>query len=267
MVFGVEDFHDLVRLLQERPEWRAELRRLVLTEELLAMPEQIALLRRETEQRFQALAVALEALTGRVDALATQMEALTSRVDTLTGRVDVLAAQMATLTARVDALVGQMEALTTQVSTLTSHVSDLRGESLERRYRTRVYAYFAPLLRRAHVLTPDETVSVLEEAIERGSLTREQAHETSQADLVVRGASPADGSTLYLVVEVSVGIGVKDVQHAVERAPLLQRTGVTARPVVAGEWTTPEAREAAQAYGVWQLTDGHAVAPAARPRA
>jgi hypothetical protein len=56
MVFRVEDFHDLVRLLEERAEWRAEFRRLVLTEDLLAMPEQMAGLRQETEQRFQALA-------------------------------------------------------------------------------------------------------------------------------------------------------------------------------------------------------------------
>jgi hypothetical protein len=219
MVFRVEDFHDLVRLLEERPEWRAELRRLVLTEELLAMPEQLAALRLETEQRFQALA--------------TQMETLTARV----------------------------EALTTQVSTLTGHVSELRGESLERRYRTRVFAYFAPLLRRPHVLTPDETASLLEEAIERGALAPDQAHELSLADIIARGASRADGSTLYLVVEVSLGVGVHDVTRAVERATLLERTGVTARPVVAGHWLTPEATEAVRAFRVWQLTDGQVVAP------
>ena len=235
MVFRVEDFHDLVRLLEERPEWRAELRRLVLTEELLAMPEQLAALRLETEQRFQALAA--------------QMEALTARVDTLTARVDSLALQV--------------EALTTQMSTLTGHVSELRGESLERRYRTRVYAYFAPLLRRPHVLTPDETASLLEEAIEQGRLAPEQAHELSLADIIARGASRADGSTLYLVVEVSLGVGVHDVTRAVERATLLERTGVTARPVVAGHWLTPEATEAARAFRVWQLTDGQVVAPSA----
>lgn len=207
MVFRVEDFHDLVRLLEERPEWRAELRRLVLTEELLAMPEQLAALRLETERRFQALAT-------------------------------------------------RVEALTTQVSTLTGHVSELRGESLERRYRTRVYAYFAPLLRRPHVLTPDETMSLLEEAIEQGRLAPEQAHELSLADIIARGTSRADGSTLYLVVEVSLGVGVNDVTRAVERATLLELTGVIARPVVAGHWLTPEAMEAVRAFRVWQLTDG-----------
>jgi hypothetical protein len=39
MAFTVEEFQDLIRLLQERPEWRADLRRLVLSDELLALPE------------------------------------------------------------------------------------------------------------------------------------------------------------------------------------------------------------------------------------
>lgn len=39
MAFTVEEFRDLLRILEERPEWRAELRRLVLTDELLTLPE------------------------------------------------------------------------------------------------------------------------------------------------------------------------------------------------------------------------------------
>ncbi len=52
MPFSVEEFHDLVRILEERPEWRRELRRLVLTDEPLSLPEQVASLRAATEQRF-----------------------------------------------------------------------------------------------------------------------------------------------------------------------------------------------------------------------
>jgi len=58
MPFTVEEFRDLVRLLEERPEWREELRRLVLTSELLALPEQIAELRARSEQQFQELTAA-----------------------------------------------------------------------------------------------------------------------------------------------------------------------------------------------------------------
>ncbi|HJY82880.1 MAG TPA: hypothetical protein VKK81_17570 [Candidatus Binatia bacterium] len=37
MSFTVEEFRDLIRILEEKPEWRAELRRWVLSDELLSL--------------------------------------------------------------------------------------------------------------------------------------------------------------------------------------------------------------------------------------
>jgi hypothetical protein len=50
MTFAAEDFHDLIRLLEQHPEWRAELRRLVLTDEVLALPAIVARLAQAQEQ-------------------------------------------------------------------------------------------------------------------------------------------------------------------------------------------------------------------------
>src|SRR5262249_44196945 len=41
MPFTIEDFRDLVRILEEKPEWRAEMWGLILTDELLARPERV----------------------------------------------------------------------------------------------------------------------------------------------------------------------------------------------------------------------------------
>ncbi|MDW8289540.1 MAG: hypothetical protein RMM06_02360 [Armatimonadota bacterium] len=46
MPFTVSDFEDLLRLLQERPEWRERLRALILPEEILTLPQ---LVRENTE--------------------------------------------------------------------------------------------------------------------------------------------------------------------------------------------------------------------------
>jgi hypothetical protein len=66
MAFTVNDFHDLVALLEERPEWRAELRRLILPEELLRLPdivrELVDAVRELTEQMRRA-----EARLGRLE--------------------------------------------------------------------------------------------------------------------------------------------------------------------------------------------------------
>ena len=42
MAFTVEDFEDLVRLLEERPDWRARLRDLLLPREILELPAAVA---------------------------------------------------------------------------------------------------------------------------------------------------------------------------------------------------------------------------------
>jgi hypothetical protein len=44
MPFTVRDFHDLVEILEAQPTWRAELRRLVLTEDILGLPKALSAL-------------------------------------------------------------------------------------------------------------------------------------------------------------------------------------------------------------------------------
>jgi DNA repair exonuclease SbcCD ATPase subunit len=149
MALTVKDVSDLTRILTRFPEWRAEMRRIVLSDELLSLPEvmrelaaaqartEAALARTDqrleelaaaqarteaalarTDQRLEELAAAqartdarLEVLTQRVDALTQRMDALTQRMDTLTQRVDALTQRVDTLTQRMDALAQRMEEL------------------------------------------------------------------------------------------------------------------------------------------------------------
>ena len=39
MAFAVADFHDLVQLLESHPEWRSDLRRLLLTDDIIELPK------------------------------------------------------------------------------------------------------------------------------------------------------------------------------------------------------------------------------------
>jgi hypothetical protein len=226
MPFTIEEFRDLIRMLDERPEWRSELRRLVLTDELLALPAQMAELRVHTEQRFQELAVAQRRTEEQVAAVSAQLADL----------IQV-------------------------VQTCSTDIGELQGRSLEGDYRTRVYAYFSRMIRRAHALSPDELTSLLEDALDRGALSEEQAEDVSLADVIVRGRRRSDGAEVFLVVEVSWGVGPQDVERAIRRAALLAHTGPPALPVVAGKWVTPEAAQLARTQQVWQLTNGRAIRP------
>ncbi|WP_448595603.1 hypothetical protein [Thermoflexus hugenholtzii] len=58
MAFTITDFHDLVRLLEQHEEWRKELRRLLLTDELLNLPNAVREFRKHVDRRFAELAKA-----------------------------------------------------------------------------------------------------------------------------------------------------------------------------------------------------------------
>src|SRR5437879_13000134 len=132
MAFTVEEWRDLIRLLEERPEWRADLRRLLLSNELVSLPEQIAALRLETERRFQDLITQVGELTrahGRLEERMTELAAAHQRLEE------------------------RMTELAISHQRLTDDVGELKGDNLERRYRERARAYFGRLIRRAHVLS------------------------------------------------------------------------------------------------------------------
>jgi hypothetical protein len=240
MSFTVEEFRDLVRILAERPEWRAELRRLVLTEELLSLPEQLAELRTYTERRFQELADA----QARTEA-----------------KVAELADAQARTEAQISALSAQTAELTQSVRTLTDGVRELKGITTEIEYRTKARGYFGRLLRRLHVLSPDEMSSLLDEAVDTGALSEADADDVALADIVMRGKHKQDGTALYLLVEVSWGVGPHDVERAARRAALLAQLGTPVIPAGAGKRLTAEAAELARTKQVWQIMNGYALAP------
>ena len=254
MPFTVDDFHDLIRLVETRPEWRAELRRLVLTDELLTVPVQLAALRARSEEQFQALAEAQKRTDLQLATLTERVTALTERVTTLTAAQERMDSQLATLTE-------QVAALTRVVHTLTVDVGTLKGKSLEADYRSRGHAYLSRVVRRPHVLTADELMTIIEDARDRGMLSDVEAQDLYGTDLVVRGRRSEDGTEVYLVVEVSWGVGPHDVERAVQCARMLSHIGLATIPVVAGEHILPEAHERARQSQVWQVTDGRAIPP------
>jgi hypothetical protein len=238
MAFTVEDLRDLLRLLEERPEWRAEVRRALLTDELLALPELVRALgeaQRRAEERLSRVEDHLAALAEAQRQSEAQLAALARTQRRTDARVDRISRDLA----------------------------ELKGDSLERRYRERAPAYVGRLVRRSRVLMAAEVMELLEPLVERGALSAGEADEVALADLILRGRRPQDNAEVYLVMEVSWTVGLPDVERVVQCAALLQRAGLVAVPVVAGTAVRPEAARRAQELHVWQLTDGQLVPPAA----
>jgi hypothetical protein len=233
MPFTIDDFHDLIRLLEERPEWRQEMRRLVLTDALLALPEQFAEFRTTTEQRFQEFAVAQKQTAEHVQEFAKAQQRTDERLSELADTVRILA----------------------------DGVGHLKGEALENRYRTKGLPYFSRLLRHTHVLSEDELRTLVEGAIDRGVLSDEQAEDIYEVDVIVHGVLKHNKQEAYLVVDVSWGVGPDDVARAMRRASLLAQAVALAVPVVAGVWITPEGALLARQHHTWQLAGGRAIPP------
>ena len=68
---------------------------------------------------------------------------------------------------------------------------------------------------------------------------------------------------MYLVVEVSWTVDIRDVERAARRAALLAKTGTVTLLVVAGEKIGERAAALAKELKVWQLTDDAITEPAA----
>jgi len=291
MAFTVEDYHDLVRLLWEHPEWREELRRLLLTSELLALPEMVKDLtkaQRETERRLSALAEEVrglakqvsiltqgqqrlteeqQRLTEQVRALTEGQQRLTEQVRLLTEGQQQLREEQQRLTEQVRALTEGQQRLTEQVRSLTEGqqrltervdlltdtVGRMKGTLLEMNYQRKASAYFGLLLRRVKVVDLSSIDDVLTSA-----LTSEELRDMLQIDLLVSGRLRhlPESPEIMLAVEISSVVDRNDVLRAVQRAKLLRKAGYSAVPVVCGEEVTKGGRDYAEKQSVVLLRDG-----------
>jgi tetratricopeptide (TPR) repeat protein len=233
--------------------------------------EQLALLaeaQRRTEERVEALAEAQRRTEERVEALAEAQRRTEERVGRVEERVGRVEEQLALLAEaqrrteeRVEALAEAQRELTETVGRLAHDVAILKGMSLETHYLLHADGLFGAIARGIRVLDGPAKESLLGPAIEAGRLSPEEAVDVRRTDVLAVGRR--EDAEVYLVAEVSWAIDQTDVERARDRAALLQRAGVRALPVVAGQVIHPEVDEVARASGVWRVLDGSVRAPAA----
>jgi outer membrane murein-binding lipoprotein Lpp len=242
MAFTVRDFQGLVRALERRAEWKAELRRLLLTDELLSLPRVV----RELAEEVRELAAGQARLAASHERLAEE--------------VRELAAGLARLAASHERLTEEVRTLVAAQQLTEGRLGRLEGSDLERRYRERAAGFFQRVLSRIRLVDHQELGLLLDDAVEAGTLSPEDKAEILLADVVVQGRR--DQQEAYVLAEVSAVVDPEDVRRAAARARLLERAvGVPVLAAVAGQRATPEAAEGARAAGVWRLLDGRVEEP------
>ena len=208
----INNMEDLIRILQERPEWQAAARSLIVGEELAQLPgrvtkleESLAAFIQATDRNFQLVHQRLERLEGGFAGLKegqARPEATQTRMSDQLG-----------------ILVGSN--FEREASRLAPrHVRRILGIS-----RTEVVYSFEGN-------KTAEFKGLLDSAVEAGAITEDEADELCLTDLVLAGQDQ-QGQRTYVVLEVSVTTQQQDADRALDRAGILEKaTGLRALPAV-----------------------------------
>ncbi|MGE3913566.1 MAG: hypothetical protein AB7K36_29720 [Chloroflexota bacterium] len=141
MAFTVEDFHDLIELLAQHPEWRAELRRHVLSDELLELPalvRQLAEAQARTDLQIaelvaaqQRMEVRLERVEARLEKVEARLEKVETRLEGVETRLDRMDTRFDRMDTRFDRMDDRFDRMDTRMDRMDDRVGDLVGKSLE----------------------------------------------------------------------------------------------------------------------------------------
>ncbi len=246
---------DLVRVLDEHPQWLEALRERLLTRELLALPQQFADLTQQVADLTQRVADFAATTDRRFEAADKRSADLAQQVADLTQQVADLTQQVADLTQRVADFAAttdrRFEAADKRSAELERNLADLRAATNRQFDQLRTdlgpikAAYAANAARTAADLMAEmqglKFVDFVGEqelwAMTRGSgsgkISREELLSFRYADIVIRATDPA-GTECYVAVEVSYTANGRDTKRAQRNARFLTRfTGRRADAMVA----------------------------------
>ena len=227
-------YRDLLRLLREDPDFRDEVRQLVLSQELLELPERFARFEKSVDKQFSEVRNDI----ARLDEGQAQM-----RQDITEIRGDITEMRGDIVEIR-----GDITLIQTNVARNTSDIGSLKGWEYESRV-ARNFASHASMairerngrrLRRTRMLSSNtygvdpSYLDLIADALDAGLIANEEWAYLQQADAVVSGQQ--EGTTVYFVGEFSVTVNNHDIDRAIARADILARaTGSDAWPIVVGD--------------------------------
>jgi alpha-mannosidase len=189
-------FADIIRALREHPEWLEELRKIILTTELIELPK-----------KFEEMLV--------------RMEKLEKKADKIEKDVEILKQDVAILKQDVAVLKQDVTVLKQDVAYLKGEFGRFKGKEFERTIRERYYAYFGRILRKSKLIPFEEIIPLLETAEEEKIITEDQKVSALQLDLLIKGEIKKIKKEVYLAIEVSYSLQEDDIERAIERAGIL----------------------------------------------
>lgn len=223
----VKNFYDLMRALIENPTWLEIMRNLILTEELLRLPQKVS----EILKELEAFRKDFETFKKE------EFTPLKQKVDRIEKDVEALKQDVATLKR--------------DVAYLKVELGKVKGWAYEWKIKENYHAYFGRVLRRARRIPLEELANLAADAEERGLISEKQYIALLELDLVVEGLLKHDKRPVVLAIEISHKVFESDLERAFERANILAYLlGKEVIPTVIGSEVEEKISELADERGV-----------------
>ena len=257
----INNAQDLVEALRNHEDLRAEAARLILTDRLLALPDQFALLTSRFDEFVNLTTQAFTAVHARIDNLEKGQEqireialkALAASGQAATTAVEAKDMAREARDTAIEARDMAREARNMAIQASTNSKRAL-GPSYERRVKPKLIGRCQQafgttgtkiIMDPLNEPTP-EFHRLIQTALNNGSLTEHDSEEIQEADFVLT----ADHNR-HVVVEASLTIDEDDLSRAAERAAIMAHiTQGTAYAAVAAEEIDPELRSIAEEMNI-----------------
>lgn len=243
----LNDVSDLVRILRERPEWQEAVRHVIISDELLSVPQQLAEFIRSTNEFIQATNENFRLVYERLDRLEAGQAELRTGQDELRAGQDELRAGLSELK---DGFFRQER----RINSLEGRFSNFEGSDYERRLRNRLIfraAHRFDLVRPIIAMTQDnqsvpQLTSIIHRAIRHGVITIDEAEDLHEADIVIMSEDDR-----HVLAEVSLNADEDDLMRALRRSRILATAAnATVIPAIVTPNPSDFLRAQAEAYGV-----------------
>ncbi len=253
MPITISDLHDLIRLLEEHPEWRAELRRVLLTEDLLRLPDLVRELIEAQQRTEQQLAELVQITREHSQMLAQHSQVIAELVEVSRQHTQAIA-ELREAQLQTQQTVQRIEQTTMW---LVDWQKGEAGRRDGREYEYRVVRRAVSLFAGGEGGSPEKfsvhrRLARWLRPVYQGERVPDMTADPFLADIIWWKGDEV------MVVEVSIKVDQDDIRRARQRADTLRKVGVNATPAVIGEeWLTPETQAFAQQEGVeWMVGGG-----------
>ena len=128
----INDISDLVRILQEHPEWKNTIRGLIIGEELAQLPQRVTRLEQTLADFIEATNRNFELVHARLDSMGSSIDSMGSSIDFMGSSIDSMGSRM---DSRMDSMGSRMDSIDARMDSMDSRMDsmDSRLDSMDRR--------------------------------------------------------------------------------------------------------------------------------------